>query len=129
MRRRFDTIETVALVSVGTLLGSTAAPCRPPIPMPRWSAGSVASPEAQRAGQFLREVSREWQEVVELDAASTMEWDELTTAKVLENLAFAPPESTAPVHIVITGVRQGKPHSVSMEEFDYELIESLSGEL
>jgi hypothetical protein len=97
--------------------------------MPRWPVGNVTSPEAQRVSQFLREVSQEWQEAVELDAATSPEWDELAMVTALENVSFAPPVLTMPLRVRVQGIKAGQPHSATMDDFDSELMESLDGNL
>ena len=77
--------------------------------------------------------------IAEYDVAYVAEWDDDThpvldvdeweIAQVLENVGFAPPESSVSVRVVISGIRAGKPHRASIEEVDYKLIESLRGEL
>lgn len=102
---------------------SVLTPSRPNV-----SLGSAAT--EWRAKRLIAEVKMEWQEAQSVTRDAEIEaWDEWTMAKVLEEMRFAPPESSVPIRIVVSGIRQGKPHRASMEEFDYELIESLQGEL
>ncbi len=83
-----------------------------------------------RAKQLVEEVKLEWQEARSATReAQNGELDEWEIAQALENADFAPSESSIPVRIEISEIRPGKPHRASMEEVDYELIESLRGEL
>lgn len=100
-----------------------SASLRPSAPL-----GSAAT--AWRAKQLLEAAQMDWQEAQEIAAqVPANEMQDWQIAQMLDEMRVSPPLATMPVAMTITGVRQGEPHRVSIDEVDYELFESLQGEL
>ncbi len=86
--------------------------------------------EAWRAKRLLAEAQMDWQEAQKIIApAPEVEIEAWEIAQILNEMRISPPLATLPVAVTITGIRRGEPHRASLDEVDYELFESLRGEL
>ncbi len=114
------------------LVSNTPAPTPtipPPISLrPLVPLGSEA--RSWRAKQWLEAAQIDWQETQEIIApAPDVEMEAWEIAQILDEMRVSPPLAVFPVEMVVTGVRRGEPHRASLDEVDYELFESLRGEL
>lgn len=82
-----------------------------------------------RAKQLLEAAQMDWEEASQIAAqAPEMGLEAWEIAQILDETRPFAPVATLPIAATVTGVRQGEPHRVSMDEIDYELSESLQGE-
>ena len=134
-RINLETIGTGAFLGGYALWGTAsveAAPVRPSVPCPiiptlnRYS-DSAISPGVQQISQMLEQTSREWFETELLARESEfVESDLMTYAMMAESVGFASPLETMPFRVSVSSVIEGEPHSATLDDFDPELLESLS---
>lgn len=131
-----ESLSIMAWVSGYALLGCSPSVAQP-VSLPTNLRSSVPlSTLAQTWGarRLLEETQMDWenaQKLAHIGELQDLPLEEWEIMNMLEGMACVPPEGVTPVQMVITGIKEGQPHRVTMEEsdYDFEFLDSIRGNL